>query len=367
MQRKIFGGLALALSLGANNAAMASEAVQTEPLQQPALHSTLAHRSLMLDVSHAGNALVTVGERGFILRSEDDGQSWQQVETPVSVTLTRVSFPTSEQGWAVGHAGVVLHSNDGGRSWTLQLDGHRAAQLVLEAAQKKFEFEPTAVNEKRVASARNLIEDGPDKPFLGVHFFNEEHGIVVGAYGLAFETKDSGKTWLPIDNRLDNPGAMHLYGIQQVDDRLFIVGEQGLLLRSNDQGATFETLATPATGTLFGLVPTGQHGLLAFGLRGKSYFSSDAGNSWTTVANPSPITITAGTLLSDGRTLLVDESGRLLASKDPQHGFTPITLTEPSYLTGLIETGASKLVLSSARGMSRIDLDELNRSASREQ
>lgn len=367
MQRILIGRLALALSLGVTGASVADEAVPTEPLQQSALHSGLAQHSLMLDVSRAGNALVAVGERGFILRSEDDGQSWNQVDTPVSVTLTRVVFPTPDQGWAVGHAGVVLHSSDGGRSWKLQLDGRQAAQTVLEAAQKRFEQEPNALNEKRVSSARSLLEDGPDKPFLGVHFIDATHGIVVGAYGLAFSTNDGGNTWYSIEERLDNPAAMHLYGIQQIDDKLFIFGEQGLLLRSNDRGTTFETLTSPATGTLFGLVPTSQHGLLAFGLRGKSYFSSDAGDSWQPVANPSPITITAGTLLSDGRTLLVDESGRLLTSKEPQHGFTALTLEEPSYLTGLIEVGTGKLVLSSARGVTRVNLDELNRSTTREQ
>ncbi|MDZ3992664.1 WD40/YVTN/BNR-like repeat-containing protein [Pseudomonas sp. Teo4] len=367
MQRILIGGLALTLSLGMTGVSVADESVLTEPLQQSSLHSALAQRSLMLDVTHAGNALVAVGERGFVLRSEDGGQSWQQVDTPVSVTLTRVVFPTPEQGWAVGHAGVVLHTGDGGRSWKLQLEGRQASQLVVEAAQKRFELEPNALNEKRASSARSLLEDGPDKPFLDVHFFDDAHGIVVGAYGLAFATDNGGNSWHPIDQRLENPGAMHLYGIQQIDDKLFIVGEQGLLLRSSDQGATFETLTSPATGTLFGLVPTGQHGLLAFGLRGKSYFSNDAGDSWQPVANPSPITITAGTLLSDGSTLLVDESGRLLTSKDPKHGFTAITLPEPSYLTGLIELGAGKLVLSSARGVSRINLDELNRSATREQ
>lgn len=367
MQRIINGGLALALSLGVSGACVADEAVSTEPLEQPALHSTLAQRSLMLDIAAAGNALVAVGERGFILRSEDQGHSWQQVDTPVTVTLTRVVFPSPEQGWAVGHAGVVLHSRDGGRKWQLQLNGRQAAQLVLEAAQKRFKVESNALNEKRVSSARSLLEEGPDKPFLGAHFFDEARGIVVGAYGLALATDDGGNSWQPIDDRLDNPGAMHLYGIQQIDSKLFIVGEQGLILRSSDQGASFEALPSPASGTLFGIVPTAHHGVLAFGLRGKSYFSDDAGNNWQPVASSSPITITAGTLLGDGSTLLVDESGRLLTSKDPKNGFTAITLAEPSYLTGLIEVGAGDLVLSSARGVSRVKLDELNRSATREQ
>lgn len=367
MQRILLGGLTLALCLSVPGANANDQAVPTEPLQQPALHSQLAQRSLMLDVTHAGDALVAVGERGFILRSEDGGQSWQQMEAPVSVTLTRVTFPTAEQGWAVGHAGVVLHSGDGGRSWRLQLDGRQAAQLIQAAAQKRLEAEPGAASERRVADARNLIADGPDKPFLAVHFFDDRRGIVLGAYGLAFATSDGGATWQPIDERLDNPGALHLYDIQASGDKLFIAGEQGLLLRSDDGGASFQALQSPASGTLFGLVTSGQGDLLAFGLRGKSYLSSDAGESWQAIANAQPITLTAGTRLSDGSVLLVDESGRLLTSQNPQSGFVATTLDEPTYLTGLVEVAGGGLVLSGARGTSRLNLDALNRSAPREQ
>lgn len=367
MQRILLGGLTLALCLSVANSHANDLAVPTEPLQQPALHSPLAQRSLMLDVTRAGDALVAVGERGFILRSEDKGQSWQQMEAPVSVTLTRVTFATAEQGWAVGHAGVVLHTRDGGRNWTLQLDGRKAAQRVQEAAQKHLQSEPGTVSEQRLAEARNLISDGPDKPFLAVHFFDEKRGIVVGAYGLAFATADGGATWQPINERLENPDAMHLYDIQASGDKLFIAGEQGLLLRSDDGGASFQALQSPASGTLFGLVTSSQGDLLAFGLRGKSYLSSDAGESWQAIANPQPLTLTAGTRLSDGSVLLVDESGRLLSSKNPQQGFAATTLDEPTYLTGLVEVPGSGIVMTGARGTSRLNLDALNRSEPREQ
>ncbi|SDG80583.1 Uncharacterized protein SAMN05216588_10122 [Pseudomonas flavescens] len=366
MQRILLGGLALALCLSAAGASANDQAVPTEPLQQPALHSPLAKRSLMLDVTHAGDALVAVGERGFILRSKDGGQSWQQMEAPVSVTLTRVTFPTAEQGWAVGHAGVVLHSRDGGRSWRLQLEGRQAAQLIQDTAQKRLDAEPGAASERRLADARNLVADGPDKPLLAVHFFDDQRGIVVGAYGLAFATNDGGATWQPIDERLDNPGALHLYDIQASGDKLFIAGEQGLLLRSDDNGASFQALQSPASGTLFGLVASGQGDLLAFGLRGKNYLSKDAGESWQAIANPHLTTLTAGTRLSDGSVLLVDESGRLLASQDPQHGFVATTLDEPTYLTGLVELADGGLLLSGARGVSRLELEALKRSAPRE-
>ena len=47
-----------------------------------ALESAKASRSLLLDVTHAGNRMVAVGDRGHILYSDDQGKSWTQAKVP---------------------------------------------------------------------------------------------------------------------------------------------------------------------------------------------------------------------------------------------------------------------------------------------
>ncbi|WP_172152878.1 WD40/YVTN/BNR-like repeat-containing protein [Pseudomonas tumuqii] len=341
--------------------------VNTQLFQQPSLPSALASESLMLDVALAGQRLVAVGERGFILLSEDEGQSWRQVPSPVSVTLTRVVFPSATQGWAVGHAGVVLHSSDGGLSWSKQLDGEQAARLELEAAQHAHSTQPSEQSQQRVEAAQLLFEEGPDKPFLAVHFFDEQQGVILGAYGLAFATADGGASWQSIRERLDNPSAMHLYDIHELAGELFIAGEQGLLLRSVDHGLHFAALESPANGTLFGLLATDAQGLLAFGLRGKTYLSEDHGDSWRTVPNSLPVTLTAGARLADGSLMLVDESGRTLLSRDHGHSFVASILAKPAYLTGLTSSADGQVILASNHGLARLADSSAQRSPGSEQ
>lgn len=353
-----------ALSLGTvpARAAQADAALY----QRPALHSELAARSLMLDVTRAGEQLLAVGERGFILRSQDNGHSWQQVPSPVSVTLTQVMFATPTQGWAVGHAGVILHSSDGGRSWVKQLDGNQAAQLAVDAATAALAEQPDEERQRHVDEARQLVEDGPDKPLLAVHFFDAQRGLVVGAYGLALATVDGGQHWRSISQQLDNPSALHLYDILDVNGTLFIAAEQGLLLRSTDHGEHFNALDTPATGTFFGLLASGGQSLLAFGLRGKILRSDDLGDSWQSIANDQPVTLTAGAHASDGTLLLVDETGRVLASHDDGRHFSAAP-TQASSLTSLSETGDGRFMLAGVRGLTAFSLQDGQRSSAREQ
>lgn len=345
---------ALGLSACVIGQAASGAEVNTQLFQQPSLPSALAGQSLMLDVVLAGQRLVAVGERGFILVSDDNGLSWRQVPSPVSVTLTRVVFPSATQGWAVGHAGVVLHSQDGGLSWSKQLDGAQAARLELEAAQRAHSAQPSEHSQQQLEAAQLLFEEGPDKPFLAVHFFDERQGLILGAYGLAFATADGGASWQSIRERLDNPAAMHLYDIHELAGELFIAGEQGLLLRSADNGLRFSALESPANGTLFGLLATDAQGLLAFGLRGKTYLSEDRGDSWRTVPNNLPVTLTAGARLADGSLMLVDESGRTLLSRDHGHSFVASTLAKPAYLTGLTSGADGQVILASNHGLVRL-------------
>lgn len=346
--------LVLGLSAWVIGQTASSAEADTQLFQQPSLSSALASESLMLDVALAGQRLVAVGERGFILISEDDGRSWRQVPSPVSVTLTRVVFPSASQGWAVGHAGVVLHSQDGGRSWDKQLDGEQVARLELEAAQHAHGAQPSEHSQQQLEAAQLLFEEGPDKPFLAVHFFDERQGVILGAYGLAFATQDGGASWQSIRERLDNPSALHLYDIHELSGELFIAGEQGLLLRSVDNGMRFDALESPANGTLFGLLATDVQGLLAFGLRGKAYLSEDRGDSWRSVPNDLPLTLTAGARLADGNLMLVDESGRTLLSRDNGHSFVASTLANPAYLTGLTSSADGQVIVASNHGLARL-------------
>ncbi|UZD98317.1 YCF48-related protein [Pseudomonas corrugata] len=276
-------------------------------LDLPATQSAKALHSVLLAVTRAGERLVAVGERGIVLLSDDSGKRWRQAQVPVSVSLTAVQFVDSEQGWAVGHMGVVLHSTDGGETWVKQLDGGAAAQLALVAAQQGDDA-------SRVKDAERLVADGPDKPFLDLYFSDRRNGYVVGAYGLILHTVDGGGTWKPWMQQVENPEGLNLYGIRALGGELFIVGERGLLLRSTDNGRSFQALDSPYDGSFFGLQGSASGELIAFGLRGNAFWSGDQGASWRRIETGLEVALSAGTQLNDGALVLASQAGDLLLS-----------------------------------------------------
>lgn len=348
MKKFLLVGAALLHCLGAAADDAGVENSKANPLRTPALQAPLAAHAVMLSIAQAGARNVAVGERGVAIYSDDAGKNWQQASVPVSVTLTGVSFPSAESGWAIGHAGVVLNSRDGGRSWSKQIDGLALAKLELSAAQ-------SSGDERRIRLANRLVADGADKPLLAVHFWNENRGVVLGAYGLIFGTEDGGKNWTSWMGRLENPMGMHLNAISVEGDRVFIAGEQGLLLRSTDAGASFQRLEPGYIGSWFAVTQSAGHVVLA-GLRGTVYASADGGDSWSQSVVPAPTTILSAVRIPDGRIIYANQAGQILSSRKEGHQLQLETRSMGVPLSSLGLSRDGDLLATSFSGVVRLPL-----------
>ena len=318
-------------------------------LDQPAATSALASQRLLLATAVAGKRLVAAGARGHILYSDDLGRSWRQAKVPVSADLTALYFVDAKQGWAVGHEGVVLHTRDGGASWSVQLDGRRANQLVLDLVQRLPDDRDPELREALKSEADRAKAEGPSRPFLDVWFANAREGYVVGAYNLIFHTRDGGAHWEPLVDRTDNGRFYHLYGIRGSSDGLYAVGELGLMLRLDPATGRFAALQTPYEGSYFGLL-TKPGLVLAYGMRGTAYRSRDGGAHWEPVDTGIKASITGSQVLPDGRLLLCSQAGDVLVSDDDGAHFRRVTTKEPMSYTGMAVAGDA-LVLSGLRGV----------------
>ncbi|MGY3901587.1 WD40/YVTN/BNR-like repeat-containing protein [Aeromonas lusitana] len=319
-------------------------------LDLPAKASLLAEHSPLLSLARAGNRLVAVGQRGHILYSDDEGLHWQQARVPVSVDLTAVVFPTRLQGWAVGGDGVVLHSQDGGASWQKQLDGRQIGDLVLNHYSALAKAEPQSeLWPQLVEEGQRLVEEGADKPLLGVWFQNERVGYVVGVFNLILRTDDGGLHWTPMQDRTDNPQGLHLNAITQAGSGLYLAGEQGLLRKWDEGQQRFLALPSPYEGSFFGLIGQ-ENQVIVYGLRGHVYRSTDEGASWTRLASPLPISISAAVQDGGGQVRLFTQTGHLLRV-DGNQPLQLVPQSDPSPVAGAALAQDGALALVGSRGV----------------
>lgn len=320
-----------------------------DPLDVPALmRNNVAQRAFMAVVA-AGPRLVAVGLRGMIAVSGDGGATWRQSAVPVQSDLLAVHFPTPRTGFAVGHDGVVLRSDDAGDSWTRQLDGRAAGASFLKYYQAREAAGDASAKAALAQLAQNFKGDAL-LPYLDVWFKDVNTGYAVGSFGTLIATSDGGKTWLPWFDRIDNPDNLNLNSVRGVGADVLIAGERGQVYRSAGGAGRFEAIKTGYGGSFFGLAANAGT-VLAFGLRGVVYKSTDMGRQWTALNMTSAAPISAGTVrASDGSFILVNGSGQILRADRAAQAFTLHAPARRMRLTGVVD-GPRGVVLSGLTGI----------------
>jgi len=249
----------------------------------------------------------------------------------------------------------VLASQDAGEHWTRQLDGRAAAQLMQAhyTAHPPADLSPEALRALQ-ADVGRLVQEGADKPFLDVWFENESTGYVVGLFNLIFRTTDGGKTWLPLFDRTDNPQRLHLYAVRPAAGGLYIVGEQGLVLKLDPTSQRFKAQPVGYRGTFFGITSAG-NAALVYGLRGHVFRSEDGGAHWQQVPTGVSVAITSATQLADGRTVLASQAGQVLVSNDGGRSFAALARAARP-ISSLVPAGTAALVVAGPRGVLSLPL-----------
>jgi photosystem II stability/assembly factor-like uncharacterized protein len=250
------------------------------------LNSGTSERLSVVAVSENGRLVLAVGENGRILRSEDGGEVWVRMDAgPLSYSgmwLNAVAMSGDGQIAVVaGGDGTFLESYDGGASWTVSPDVKAAA----------------GQNDLRAVA---IAADG-------------KVAMAVGDNGTFVRSLDRGKTWTAIspssrDLQVPSRDIAHVFKIAIASEgrTVLVSGENGLILRSPDSGSTWVRLRGLSERDIVDAVamaPSGETVFAAiYNLRDTRVLrSADGGTTWTLAATPWDGRITGIVPPGDGR------------------------------------------------------------------
>lgn len=287
---------------------------------KPAHAWTAPAHMMLMDATRAGSRIVSVGEHGVIIISDDEGKTWRQArEVPVSATLSAVTFVDAQHGWAVGQWGVILATNDGGETWQ-----------------------------------KERMDLSVDQPLFSVLFTNSQDGIAVGLWSLMLATHDGGKTWTKVTVPKP-PGAgradrnlYHIFADHQ--GVLYIDSEQGMVLKSTDGGTNWSYQATGGKGTLWTGVALPDGRIVVGGLLGSLYQSSDSGATWTAL-NPGTKSSITDLVATKNGLMGVGLDGLVFRQREGSTSFEVHQREDRATLTAALVDGAGKPVLFSQDGV----------------
>jgi photosystem II stability/assembly factor-like uncharacterized protein len=192
-----------------------------------------------------------VGSRGTTLRTTDGGRSWTISPIAGDFTFSTVKFTTALRGWLAGEFGVIFRTADGGKSWQKQ-------QSPIEVS----------------------FASGASQSLFALVFPAESAGYAFGLDGVVLKTSD-GNGWEVVRRPEKAAGASHhLFAGAAFDGRISAVGERGTLLQTDPlhqwRRADLRIPRLSLNAVAFG--PDG-FGLIV-GNRGLVLRSDDGGKTW---------------------------------------------------------------------------------------
>lgn len=246
--------------------------------------------------------------RGYILETNDGGLTWGNgyYEGKASV-LAAVEYVENTDDQVVFIASgsdkdgkaVILRTLDWGDTWNLALSGYTSIDFIYG------------------------LEAGPLLDWA----------VAVGDHGAVFLSTSRGAGWLQRESHttarlnavdFDDNGWFSLVG--------FAVGDDGVIIRSEDSGDTWSTLLPPTTEDLrdvrsFGAFLEDEGFVVAVGTDGTVVRSEDAGDTWTVQRLPTGTDLNSvyfnDAAVNGGYGLAVSEDGHIYKSTDDGATWTP--------------------------------------------
>jgi photosystem II stability/assembly factor-like uncharacterized protein len=281
--------------------------------------SPIRRNDMFQKAASNGRTLVVVGNHGLVLRSTDEGATWQRQELagwPSLIDL--VACPDGSLA-ALAAESQVLVSGDDGQSWT-------AHEIPTEESPQGITCDPG--NRLWVVGSFSTIivsadggenwDDkslGEDTIFTTIQFIDAQHAVVLGEFGSNVRSSDGGQTWVvgaPLPNEFyaqaayfsdpntgwaaglagqiqyttdggatwvleKTPTLVPIYAIASIGADIYAVGGEGVLLHR--QGADWVRIehGQPVRLLLRVLQPVGTDRLLIGGAAGALYVVSAAG------------------------------------------------------------------------------------------
>jgi len=284
---------------------------------QPSRLAPLAVESLILDAERLNGRMVAVGTRGHILLSDDGGSSWRQVPVPVESGLTAVDFIDEKRGWAVGHDSVVLTTEDAGETWTLQF-AQPAWEMPLMDVLFTDARHGTAVGAYGLyletadggrTWTRRIID--PDEFHLNtIVSAGGDRRLMAGEFGGVYLSNDGGASW----EKLDSPYEGSFFDALALGPDTFLVyGLQGNIFRTQDAGLNWTQVGMPekVSAGLMGGTVLADGTIVLVGLQGVVMVSTDQGRSFTLRQREDRVALAEAAQAPDGDLILFGERGPL--------------------------------------------------------
>ncbi len=221
-----------------------------------------------------------VGTNGSIFKTTNSGTNWNSVVSNSTLGLNDILYSTTTEYWIVGDNGIILKSSNSGSSWSSEnLDTYASIHHISQFSGIKFiAGEYGLLAKKNNSDPWDYFNKGMNISINWITFSDGVNGFGVGQYGRIIKTTNGGKIWNDVYNGITGDS---FYGADMADqNKLWLVGDLGVLLHTSNGGANWIQQTTNTTNTLLSISFVDGSNGWAVGDLGILIHTTNGGVSW---------------------------------------------------------------------------------------
>jgi poly(3-hydroxybutyrate) depolymerase len=270
----------------------------------------------LIDLDARDGVLLATSAEGSVYRG--DGATWSEVTALAGVPLTGVCLGVDGTAYAVG-AHAILASSDFGASWSVRASAPEfggqwfgtaylntiacpRADALLAAG-----YWSSVAGDATTWRARPMYVAGTfPAQVAAVHVSTASTAVAVGYFYLARAAGEGDFV------AIATPGVDWLNDVTNVGTSWWVVGEGGVVLRSDDDAQTFALQTTPIDDDLYAVHFFDASIGMAVGHSGAAILTTDGGQTWRDVGTGRSSFFGGVRWLDALRAIVVGERGEIL-------------------------------------------------------
>jgi photosystem II stability/assembly factor-like uncharacterized protein len=238
-----------------------------------------------------------VGHDATILKTTNGGNNWhiQHYDPSLQKPLLDVVFKDKFHGIAVGAYGQLFRTIDGGKTWLSEFH----EEFLTEDDREYLEELKVSDEEAYFDESESIL------PHFNRIFSDGRTTYLVGEIGLIAKSYDLGLTW----EKLDEIYRGSFFDLSRTQEgNLLVAGLRGNVYRSLMNGTPWAQTKTNTTALLNSIVLSDEGRIFILGNNGVILESKDDGNSFTLKVQPDGKSLLAGVWFK-GRLVAVSDVG----------------------------------------------------------